>query len=431
MFIRYCSCGQANSSVASGCFSCGKALSGVLNSLDESLKDISTAFDRMKERREHERAEQERAEHARLARAEAERLQREAFERERLAREEAARLERERLAQERLERERLAELKSTFQMEGDTLVRYNGRDKNVTIPSFVKCIGRFAFSGKDIASITIPNSVTEIEHNAFDGCNYLKSITIPNSVTSIGRSAFGNCRSLESINIPAKVKEIEENVFYSCTSLKSIYYQGDLAGWCRLSGHKYVLSNNRTLYIGGKKLMGNVVIPNGIMCIDDFAFRNCEGITSLTIPDSVESIGENAFCYCTGLTSVRIGRGVTEIGDRAFCGCTNLRSVGFEKGSHLYRIGWHAFLDCVSLTEIVIPLNVMEIEPRVFSGCSRVLVMCETKSKPKGWDPLWKKLDLRWRQVLWGYDGSEKKRKKAEKRMLKIQKAADKAERKK
>lgn len=40
---------------------------------------------------------------------------------------------------------------------------------------------------------TIPNSVTTIDDNAFDGCKGLTSITIPNNVTSIGDHAFANC----------------------------------------------------------------------------------------------------------------------------------------------------------------------------------------------------------------------------------------------
>lgn len=36
----------------------------------------------------------------------------------------------------------------------------------------------------------IPNSITSIGRNAFDGCTELTSIEIPNSVTSIGIYAF-------------------------------------------------------------------------------------------------------------------------------------------------------------------------------------------------------------------------------------------------
>ncbi|MBR6082549.1 MAG: leucine-rich repeat protein [Salinivirgaceae bacterium] len=50
--------------------------------------------------------------------------------------------------------------------------------------------------------ITIPNSVTKIDHNAFSFCKSLKQITVPNSVTSIGNFAFFECKSLQKIIIP-------------------------------------------------------------------------------------------------------------------------------------------------------------------------------------------------------------------------------------
>jgi hypothetical protein len=47
--------------------------------------------------------------------------------------------------------------------------------------------------GVEITDLVIPNSVTSIGSQAFDGCSGLTSITIPNSVTSIGSCAFRGC----------------------------------------------------------------------------------------------------------------------------------------------------------------------------------------------------------------------------------------------
>ncbi len=55
------------------------------------------------------------------------------------------------------------------------------------------------FSGNDIESITIPNSVTIIGEGAFSNCESLKSITIPDSITVIGDYAFYGCTSLSSV----------------------------------------------------------------------------------------------------------------------------------------------------------------------------------------------------------------------------------------
>lgn len=49
--------------------------------------------------------------------------------------------------------------------------------------------------------VTIPNSVTRINYNAFSHCRNLSSVTIPNSVTSIGGYAFEDCSSLKEIHL--------------------------------------------------------------------------------------------------------------------------------------------------------------------------------------------------------------------------------------
>ena len=68
----------------------------------------------------------------------------------------------------------------------------------------------------------IPNSVTEIGNQAFDGCINLESIVIPNSVTTIGSQAFSGCKKLESIVIPNSVTTINYGAFEGCINLKSV-----------------------------------------------------------------------------------------------------------------------------------------------------------------------------------------------------------------
>ena len=51
--------------------------------------------------------------------------------------------------------------------------------------------------------VTIPDGVTRIDSEAFDGCIALASVTIGDSVTSIGENAFSGCSGLTSITIGA------------------------------------------------------------------------------------------------------------------------------------------------------------------------------------------------------------------------------------
>ena len=292
---------------------------------------------------------------------------------------------------------------------GESAFASCGSLASIVIPTSVTSIGEDAFYGcSSLASITIPDSVTSIGEYAFQNCSSLASITIPTGVTSIGNYAFQNCSSLASITIPTGVTSIGNGAFDNCDNLTSVYYLGDIAGWCGISGLDSLMSNYPALYINGTKVEGELVIPEGVETIPDYAFYGQTGITSFTIPDSVTSIGHRAFYGCSGLTSITIPDSVTSIGDLAFyeCnsiiyaeysndigvsfdksklqtlvlsgsgevsgfgGCTELREV-ILKGDFTI-IGGDAFWNCGSLASITIPAGVTSIGNYAFDGCNNL-----------------------------------------------------------
>ncbi len=187
-------------------------------------------------------------------------------------------------------------------------------------------------------------------------------------VSGIGYRAFSNCSKLNSVTIPDSVTSIENSAFSGCAGLTSIYYAGDIASWCGISGLRNIMSSSMTLYIGGKRVEGELIIPNSVKSISDSAFSYCKGLTSVIIADSVTSIGTWAFSYCTGLTSVTIGNSVMRIGDWAFSYCKGLVSVTF--GNSITRIGDLAFWKCTSLIRVIIPDSVTNIGNSAFSDCT-------------------------------------------------------------
>ena len=224
---------------------------------------------------------------------------------------------------------------------------------DITIPSTVNIIRDYVFFNYDcITSITIPNSVTSIGSDAFYSCDSLTSVTIPNSVTSIGSDAFYNCYSLKSVTIGNSVTSIGMGAFSNCSSLTSVNHLGTIEQWCGITFDSYdanPLCYAKNLYLNGE-LVTDLVIPNTVTKINNYAFYRCSSLTNVVIPDLVTSIGSSAFYECTSLTSVTIGNSVTSIGDQAFYGCDRLTSVTI--GNSVTSIGSYAFYGCSGLTSV-------------------------------------------------------------------------------
>ena len=109
-----------------------------------------------------------------------------------------------------------------------------------------------------------------------------------------------------------------------------------------------------------------IIIPDGIVYIGDYAFKSCRALKYVTIPDSVTYIGDSAFEGCWDLTSIKIPDKVTHIGAQAFSDCTGLTSVILPK--KITRIEHSTFSNDWQLTEITIPDSVTYIGDHAFSG---------------------------------------------------------------
>lgn len=121
---------------------------------------------------------------------------------------------------------------------------------------------------------------------------------------------------------------------------------------------------------------GSITIPasvtfNGkdypVTSIGDFAFHECDNLTSIVIPESVTNIGNAAFEGCRYLTNINIPDGVITIGRQAFESCYSLTSVVIPNG--VTKIEDYTFKFCESMTSISIPNSVTSIGDEAFSTC--------------------------------------------------------------
>ena len=145
---------------------------------------------------------------------------------------------------------------------------------------------------------------------------------------SIGQYAFYECADLTSVTIPNSVTSIGDYAFSECSGLTSVHIS-DIAAWCNIDFESYSsnpLNYAYHLYLKGEEVK-DLIIPNNMKSIGNYAFRGCSGLTSVTIPNSVTSIGESAFSFCSSLTSVTIGNSVKSIGAWAFYDCLELKDI--------------------------------------------------------------------------------------------------------
>lgn len=110
-----------------------------------------------------------------------------------------------------------------------------------------------------------------------------------------------------------------------------------------------------------------VVIPDSVTKIGNYAFKNCANLTSVVIPEAVTSIGDEAFTGCTSLASIDIPANVTSIGIYAFCD-TAITKIVIPSG--VTEIKNSSFYDCTQLQSIVLPAGITKIDSYAFTGCT-------------------------------------------------------------
>lgn len=334
------------------------------------------------------------------------------------------------------------------------------------VPDGVKTIAANVFKGKKLTSIYIPASVTTISEFAFAYITNLEEIVIEDGSEAlvIGQGAFTRSGVDGMVlTIPSRVTTIAEGAFANAKYGQLIFADGDMELTIGDYAFKKFDAQSTTdvdvydtqaisLSLGRlteltlparlrtigyeafagvfkytanfKPEMANIdlVIPEGVTAIDNYAFSSNYMLKSVSLPASLTKFGAYStadaltsvlvFDKCKGLQTVSVATGstilgvsdgvvygldaegklaelyfspranagvdgvvsipatVTKVWDEAFLGSTVIHTVQFPTDAAMnVTLGGDIFADCESLKNINLPIGITEITTKMFDSC--------------------------------------------------------------
>ena len=275
--------------------------------------------------------------------------------------------------------------------------------KNTIIPETVVRLGEYSFYNNSITSVTLPESVTQIDNyafdesdffnnqpegvfyvgnhacgykgnatgaviikegtkyissNAFSSCYEMSSVSLPDGLKSIGSYAFGGT-NLSSIVIPESVEEIGFRAFSDCSNLSEITLPDKYV-------HQYN-SFDRTAWYNNQE-DGVLYLGNYVYGYKGLMPENC----SITLKDGIKYIAYQTFYNMGNLKSISIPKSVKIIEDMVFYRCNNLETIDFREDGLLETVGSYAFSGCRSLVSAQLPHSIKTIDFGAFQSCEKL-----------------------------------------------------------
>lgn len=347
--------------------------------------------------------------------------------------------------------------------------------KEVVLPEGLVTIGDYAFADNpNLVKINIPSTVVSIGEAAF--MNTTAAIVVDmskaTSLTSIGKRAFEGS-GIESITLPAGITHLPERLFYDATSfttfntlgeiktigadgysmvfaytkvtefdasnleyvgqcafllsdIKELHFSEKLVeiGDCAIGGiftdsgkqsyggaerfdaemskvEVVTFADNGKLTVLGNSTQGSVFarlpnlkyvkLPNTLKDMAPYTFAQCPALEEVVIPEGIEVIGElnvgtmyqttgysETFRECVSLKKITLPSTVKFIGYAAFTGCTSLEEINLPEG--LLVIGDEAFMGCDKLSKVTMPASIYIIGNNAFDGCTSIASLTIAKN---------------------------------------------------
>lgn len=252
------------------------------------------------------------------------------------------------------------------------------------IPESFTSLGRYIIEKTAIESITIPKSIKQSGGNILANCDALTEVIFADGMTWVPNGICEGAPNLTEVIIPDSVTEIGDYAFQNCTSLTELKIPENVTRLGRqiIKGTAITtitIPKNVKIQSGGKVLAGctsltEVILEEGITCVPnglcDYEDGNCY-IENIVIPESVTEIGEYAFYHCNSFTEMNIPKNVAKIGYQAFKKCDKLAKVTFNNNEALdfaLEIGNEAFMDCPNIKDLSLPDKVKSLGSKFISG---------------------------------------------------------------
>lgn len=259
--------------------------------------------------------------------------------------------------------------------------------RTVIVPGTVTEIGAEAFA--ECYSLTslkffALSNVETIGDKAFYHCSSLKSPDLPASLVSIGDFAFAECFAVTKFVFQAKVSHIGEGAFADCINLQcfdersnpylAVGLPGDMAGpgilfsadWKELIAYPNKINDYYNIF----GFSDTYEIYKRVETVRPYAFSGCTSLRGVTIPATVKAIGAYAFQGCPGISSITLPASITRIEEGTFNGCEGLASV--DAPATLTYVGKGAFPDNApkdfTVRATTPPAIVGGAEPEMFSA---------------------------------------------------------------
>lgn len=230
--------------------------------------------------------------------------------------------------------------------------------------SALETLGNYVFARRGTGELSLPAGLKSIGVNCFASSG-ITAVTIPGTVTEIGSSAFKSCDNLATVDLTAVSDSInigshtfQDMKSNSTIKVASVTVKNKLAS-------KYTAAN--TTVVNTAEFTDT---DTGLVCDTSTGKAIVMGWTAptsfngtLAIPNTVKNPNNNTEYVVTAIADGAANTGI-------FAKKETITSVSL--GSNLKEIGNYAFYGCTGITEITIPASVTRIGDYAFSHKERV-----------------------------------------------------------